>query len=150
RRKKTRSGCPGAISTPFAFLLTYAGSRPSGTWSSGASMQPDKILIRGPNWVGDAVLSIPAMKSVRQRFPRARITLLVRPWVAGLFRAAPFVDTVWTRPRPGLVEWARTARRIRRRGFDLALIFPNSFESALTVFAGRVPRRIGYATDRRR
>ena len=42
-----------------------------------------KILMRGPNWVGDSVLAIPAMKAVRARFPEAEITLLVRPWVAG-------------------------------------------------------------------
>src|SRR5438093_235019 len=51
-----------------------------------------KILIRGPNWVGDSVLAIPAMKAVRARFPDAEITLLVRPWVAGLFSSASFVD----------------------------------------------------------
>ena len=55
-------------------------------------MQLEKILIRGPNWVGDAVLAIPAMKVIREQFPNAEITLLVRPWVAGLFTAAPFID----------------------------------------------------------
>lgn len=113
-------------------------------------MTPAKIVIRGPNWVGDAVLSIPAMKAVRERFPAAEITLLVRPWVAGLFRSAPFVDDVWTRPKPGVTAWIHTAREMRRRGFDLALLLPNSFESAWTAFAGGVPARVGYATDTRR
>ena len=110
---------------------------------------PEKIVIRGPNWVGDAVLSVPAMKAVRQRFPDAEITLLVRPWVAGLFRRAPFIDHVWTRPGPGFTRWIDTAREMRRRRFDLALLFPNSFESAWTAFVGGVPSRIGYATDSR-
>ena len=113
-------------------------------------MEPRNIVIRGPNWVGDAVLSVPAIKAVRARFPRSRITLLVRPWVGGLFRSAPFIDEVWTKPRPGLREWFHTAREIRRRRFDLALLLPNSFESALTVFAAGIPERAGYETDGRR
>lgn len=114
-------------------------------------MEPRKILIRGPNWVGDCVLSIPAMKAVRTGFPQAEITLLVRPWVAGLFRSVPFIDHLWTEPRPtSLSEWSRITTEIRRRHFDLALLLPNSFESALMVFLGRVPQRIGYTTDGRR
>src|SRR5437867_7126550 len=108
----------------------------------------DKILIRGPNWVGDAVLAIPAMKAIRAHFSDAEITLLVRPWVSGLFTSLPFIDKVWSEPRPSrLLDWSRITREIRRRRFDLALVFPNSFESALMIFLGGVPRRVGYATD---
>ena len=82
-----------------------------------------KILIRGPNWVGDSVLAIPAMKAVRARFPDAEITLLVRPWVAGLFSSAPFVDKVWSEEKPsGLGDWIRITRDMRNRRFDLALL----------------------------
>ena len=110
-----------------------------------------KILIRGPNWVGDSILAIPAMKAVRARFPDAEITLLVRPWVAGVFKSAPFIDHLWSEPRPaGISEWIRITSSIRKRGFDLALLFPNSFESAAMIFLGRVPQRVGYATDGRR
>src|ERR1051326_2244290 len=109
-----------------------------------------KILIRGPNWVGDSVLAVPAMKAVRQQFPNAEITLLVRPWVAGLFASAPFVDQLWREPRPtGISDWKRITREIRNRQFDVAILLPNSFESALMMFLGRVPVRIGYATDGR-
>jgi heptosyltransferase II len=114
-------------------------------------MEAEKILIRGPNWVGDAVLAIPAMKAVRESFPQAEITLLVRPWVAGLFTSAPFLDKLWSEEKPSSVaDWARLTRQIRRRKFDLALLLPNSFESALMTFLGGVPRRVGYATDGRR
>jgi heptosyltransferase-2 len=110
----------------------------------------NKILLRGPNWVGDAVLAIAAMKAVRDAYPQAEITLLVRPWVAGLFSSAPFIDRVWKEPRPaGLKDWMRLSRSIRTKGFDLALLFPNSFESAAMTFFGRVPQRVGYATDGR-
>ena len=114
-------------------------------------MDVKKILIRGPNWVGDAVLAIPAMKALRSHFPNAQITLLVRPWVAGLFSSASFINGVWTEHRPaGLGDWSRIVRSIRERQFDLAVLFPNSFESALMMFLGRVPNRLGYATDGRR
>ena len=114
-------------------------------------MSPKKILIRGPNWVGDAVLAIPALKAVRSHFPGAEITLLVRPWVAGLFTSAPFIDKVWREAKPSkLGDWTRITRDIRASQFDLALLLPNSFESALMMFLARVPRRIGYATDGRR
>jgi heptosyltransferase-2 len=113
-------------------------------------MPLNKILMRGPNWVGDAVLAIPAMKAVRERFPEAEITLLVRPWVAGVFTSAPFIDRVWSEPRPaGWTDWMRLARGIREKNFDVALLFPNSFESAAMVFLGRVRQRVGYATDGR-
>ncbi|HEY2383864.1 MAG TPA: lipopolysaccharide heptosyltransferase II [Terriglobia bacterium] len=110
-----------------------------------------KILIRGPNWVGDAVLAIPAMKAVRENFAEAEITLMVRPWVAGLFTSAPFIDRVWSEPKPSsLTDWRRVTREIRAGEFDLALLLPNSFESALMMFAGGVRQRVGYATDARR
>jgi heptosyltransferase-2 len=110
----------------------------------------DKILIRGPNWVGDAVLAIPAMKAIRARFPGAEITLLVRPWVAGLFSSAPYIDKVWTENKPAsLGSWIRITRDIRKREFDLSLLLPNSFESALMMFIGGVRQRVGYATDGR-
>jgi heptosyltransferase II len=113
-------------------------------------MPPKKILIRGPNWVGDAVLAIPALKAVRSHFPGAEITLLVRPWVAGLFTSASFVDKVWSEPRPSsLGDWMRITRKIRASEFDIGLLLPNSFESALMMFLGRVRQRIGYATDGR-
>jgi heptosyltransferase-2 len=109
-----------------------------------------KILIRGPNWVGDSVLAIPAMKAIRNCFSDAEITLLVRPWVAGLFTSAPFIDKVWSEPKPArLTDWTRIAKAIRSSGFDLGVLLPNSFESALMMFLSGVPNRIGYATDGR-
>src|SRR5438034_762593 len=110
----------------------------------------EKILIRGPNWVGDAVLAIPAMKAVRALFPDAEITLLVRPFVAGLYAAAPFIDKVWSEAKPSrLTDWIRITRDIRNRQFDMALLLPNSFESALMMLLAGVPQRVGYATEGR-
>ncbi len=114
-------------------------------------MDPERILVRGPNWVGDAVMAVPALKALRSRFTNSAITLMVRPWVAGLFKSAAYIDDVWIEPRPeGLRDWFRITRDIRRRRFDLGILLPNSFESALTMLLGRVPRRVGYAADGRR
>lgn len=114
-------------------------------------MTPRTILVRGPNWVGDCVLSVPAIKAVRAHFPEAKITLLVRPWVAGLFHSATFIDNLWTQEKAkGIRNWIRTTREIKERHFDLAILLPNSFESALMVWTAGIPKRVGYQTDGRR
>ena len=70
--------------------------------------------------------------------------------MSGLFTSALFVDRVWSEPSPsGLADWRRITRYIKSRRFDLALLLPNSFESALMMFLARVPRRVGYSTDGR-
>jgi heptosyltransferase-2 len=106
------------------------------------------ILIRATNWLGDAVLSLPAARAVRERFPEARITVLARGWVAELYRREPFADEVVLAPRtwPACFE---LARNLRRRNFDAAILLPNSFESALMLRMAGIPRRIGYGRDRR-
>ena len=89
------------------------------------------------------------MKAVRNLFPNAEITLMVRPWVAGLFGSAPYIDVVWSRINRGFGDWIGASNEIRQRHFDMAILLPNSFVSAVTAFAGRVPERVGYATDGR-
>ena len=95
-------------------------------------MDIQNILIRGPNWVGDSVLAIPAMKAVREHFRNARITLFVRPWVAGLFTSARFVDHVWSQPRPSsIADWSRITRAIRDRHFDLIGVMHRKIHAAI-------------------
>jgi heptosyltransferase-2 len=104
---------------------------------------PDRIVVRAPNWVGDVVLSLPAVRDLHRNFPRARLTVLARPWVADLYRAVPEVDEV--RESLGLrkdVDWLRGA-------FDLGVLLPNSFGTALPMWMAGVPERVGYATDGR-
>jgi heptosyltransferase II len=113
-------------------------------------MQVRRILLRAPNWIGDTAVATPAMRAIRSKFPEAELTVMVRPAAKGIFAAATFVDKVWIEPRPaGISEWWRLAAEVRRRRFDLAVIFPNSFESAATAFVGRIPQRIGYSMDGR-
>jgi len=113
-------------------------------------MQLKKILLRAPNWVGDSAVATPAIKAIRTKFPDAEITVMVRPSVAGVFASARYVDRVWIEPKPsGLREWFRITRAVRQQHFDLAVLFPNSFESAAMVFLGGVRQRVGYAMDSR-
>src|SRR5437879_2191634 len=110
-----------------------------------------KILVRGANWIGDAVMSIPALKELRRIFPDARITLHTRTWAEGLFAEAPFIDELVTFDKS---PWAArdvydNSQFLRADGYDLAIVFPNSFESALTSFLSSIPRRIGYNKDLR-
>ena len=98
-------------------------------------------------------MSLPALRALRQRFPQARITILTMPWVADLYGREPFCDELipWTAARgwrDAGAKW-RAARGLRGRGFDCAIILPNSFDSALPAFLAGIPRRIGFARDAR-
>jgi heptosyltransferase-2 len=112
-----------------------------------------KILVRVPNWVGDAVLSRPALLQVRQRFPAAELTVLAPPGVADLYHNTPGVDRVLVFDRHGrhrgLGGLLRLARELRAEHFDLAVLFQNAFQAALLAFLARIPRRLGYARDAR-
>jgi heptosyltransferase-2 len=102
-----------------------------------------RLLIRAPNWIGDAVLSLGAVRDMRRNFPHARIEVLARPWVAGLYSAVAELDAV--RECAGFGAGVRAVRG----EFDAAVLLPNSFGSALQVFAAGIPERWGYATDGR-
>jgi heptosyltransferase-2 len=112
-----------------------------------------RILVRGPNWLGDAVMCEPALRSLKRLFPQATVTLLVKPSVAGLFERHPSVDRLMlyedNRRHAGLSGKWRLAGELRRGGFDLAVLFQNAFEAALLTAAAGIPRRYGYATDGR-
>ncbi len=108
-----------------------------------------KILVRGTNWIGDAVMSIPALRELRRIFPDAQITLHTRSWADGLFRDASFLDEIVTfdKHRWKIKDVYDNSQFLRDDGYDLAVLMPNSFESALTSFLTRIPRRIGYNKD---
>jgi heptosyltransferase-2 len=105
-----------------------------------------KILIRATNWVGDAVMSLPAIRAVRDAFPGAHLTVLARPSVADLYTRETAIDAVLPYARPR----RQMAAELRREFFDIAILLPNSFDSALLAWMARIPRRIGYSRDARR
>ena len=112
------------------------------------------LLVRATNWLGDAVMTTPALAGVREGFPDARIVLLAKPLVAELFRHQPDVDEVIVYERPGRHEGAigrlRLSAELRRRRFDGALLLQNAFDAALLAFLAGIPERAGYPTDARR
>ena len=109
-----------------------------------------RILIRGVNWVGDSVMSVAAMREIRRLFPTAHLTLLVSPWVAGLFQEQELVDElhVLRSSHPGWRELMQLRHQLR--DFDTAVLFQNAFRAALMVYLAGISRRAGYATDGRR
>jgi len=111
----------------------------------------ERILIRATNWLGDAVMSLPAIRVIRQVCPRAEIALAARPSVAGLYTRESSVNRVI--PCPASESLARRrafAATLRNEHFDAAFLLPNSFDAALTAWLARIPERIGYARDGRR
>lgn len=110
------------------------------------SVQFSNILIRATNWVGDAVMSLPALRVIRERFPGAHIAVLAKPWVADLYRRETFADEVIPYDR---TRW-EIARVLRPRKFDCAILLQNAFDAALIAWLARIPVRIGYNRDGRR
>jgi len=117
---------------------------------SEANAKPvERIVVRGTNWVGDAVMTIPALRQLRRLFPEAHITLATRAWAEGLFADCDFLDDLQVHEGSGLRSVVQQVRQWRKRNFDLAVLLPNSLETALVASLARVPLRIGYATDGR-
>jgi len=114
---------------------------------------PKKLLVRGPNWLGDAVMCEPALRGLKRLWPGAQLFLLVKPAVAQLFQAHPAVDRLVVyedRTRhAGLTGKWTLAGDLRRERFDIAILFQNAFEAAFIAFLAGIPRRYGYATDGR-
>ncbi|MBI1177668.1 lipopolysaccharide heptosyltransferase II [bacterium] len=104
-------------------------------------MQNESILVRGVNWLGDAVMSTPALIRLREARPEARIVLLTHEKLRDLWNDHPALDEVITF---GPKESAfRVGRRLRETNCDTALLLPNSPRSAIESWWGRIPRRIG-------
>jgi heptosyltransferase-2 len=112
-----------------------------------------RILVRATNWLGDAVMSVPALQALREHNPQARISILARPWVAGLYGREAFCDEVipYEAPRGwrGLGEKRRVAEELRARKFDCALLLQNAFEAAAMARWAGIPIRMGYDRDAR-
>lgn len=115
--------------------------------------QKIKILIRAANWIGDAIMTTPVIRSIRRNYPDAHITVLAKPWVIPVFDHNPYINEIMvyqnsTRHAKG-VGTLRLARDIRKCQFDMAVLMQNAFEAALITFMGNIPVRIGYNTDAR-
>lgn len=116
---------------------------------------PARVLIRAPNWVGDAVMALPALRELRRIFSRSRLSIAARPWVQGLFDGERLADNLISLdqargPFGSVVNFISEAGRFRREQIDFAILLTNSFGTALAVRAGGAKSVAGYPTDARR
>ena len=112
-----------------------------------------KILIRATNWVGDAIMALPALRAVRKRFPDGEIAIVARPYVADIYRDQEICDQLIPYDPKGLHSGfsgrERLASELRAQKFDVALLLQNAFDAALLAWRANIPERIGYARDTR-
>jgi len=111
--------------------------------------QIKRVVVRGTNWVGDSIMTIPALRALRRILPDASITLAVRPGAKGIFSEVDFIDDVLVYDRRNAFSVFGQVREWKKREFDLAVLFQNAFEAALIPFLAGVPVRLGYATESR-
>lgn len=109
------------------------------------------ILVRGTNWIGDAVMTMPAVAAIRESCPHARIAVLVKPWVAELFNISPFVDEVIIFDDPGrhtgTAGILRLSAELKQKRFDAAILLQNAIEAAIIARLASIPIRAGYNSD---
>lgn len=108
-----------------------------------------RVLIRATNWVGDAVMSLPAVRAVAGAFPGADIAVLARPWVADLYARETAISRVIPYAPSNISEKLREGWKLRDEHFDWAILFQNAFEAAMVARVADIPRRIGYSRDGR-
>ena len=116
-------------------------------------LSPEKILVRATNWVGDGVMSLPALEALRERFPNSEIVLVVKPWVADLYLHHPAVNRSIVYDAAGahygLRGFSKLVEQIRAEHFDMAVVFQNAFQAAWMAWRSRIPVRIGYGREGR-
>ena len=115
---------------------------------------PQRILVVQPSWVGDAVMATPALRALREHFPDAHISYLLRRYVKPIYTGMPWADqlityrTGKTKAKAGKGTFDLAAR-LRAGRFDLAILLPNSFKSALLCKLAGIDRIVGYERDGR-
>lgn len=112
-----------------------------------------KIMIRATNWIGDAIMALPALHAVRAKFPEAHIAIVARPYVADIYRDQSVCDELIPYDPQGQHRGWRgrelLAKELRFQKFDTALLLQNAFDAAWLAWRAGIPQRIGYARDGR-
>jgi heptosyltransferase-2 len=119
---------------------------PSGV--SPQDLKPFRILIRSSNWLGDSVMSVPAVRAIKAGRPDARVTIAVPENIAPIWKLVPEVDAIIPLSGSRLLSAVRLLRR--EPSFDVAILFPNSLRAALESWLTAIPRRVGYRGHWRR
>ena len=109
---------------------------------SAQDLKPFRILIRSSNWLGDAVMSVPAVRAIKNGRPDAQVTIAAPAKIAPMWKLIPEVDAIISLPNASLLPVLSLLKR--RPAFDVAILFPNSLRVALESWLSRIPRRIGY------
>ncbi len=117
-------------------------------------LNPQKILIRSTNWIGDAVMTTPAVHTIRKNFPEAEITMLAVPWVADIFKLSPDVDKVYIYDKTSIYHGkirgpVKLAWDLKKYTFDAAILLQNAIEAAIITKMAGIPIRAGYKRDGR-
>ncbi len=109
------------------------------------------LLIRGVNWIGDAVMTLPAIRSLRKSLPETKLSLLVKPWVSAIFEKNPNIDEIITynERHRGILGKIRLSRILSKKGFSCAILFQNAFDAAFITFLSGIKERAGYKRDGR-
>ena len=114
-------------------------------------MATDRLVLVSPNWLGDAVMALPAIADVRRHHPSVHLAVAARGSVAPLFTMVEGVDEIVTLPGgggvPAVSSWRHDAATLTGGRFDTALLFPNSFATALIAAKSGIGERWGYAAD---
>jgi heptosyltransferase-2 len=112
-----------------------------------------KVLIRGVNWIGDTVITLPAIRGIRNLFPDAHLEILLKPHLAALLRQCRYLDGCLHYPEGNGYDLIRKEKELieslRGKKFDLAVIFPRSLRSALIPYLARIPFRVGFLSSHR-
>jgi len=115
---------------------------------SPQDLKPFRILIRSSNWLGDSVMSAPAVRAIKAGRPDARVTIAAPENIAPIWKLVPEVDAIIPLSRSRLLSAVQLLRR--EPSFDVAILFPNSLRAALESWLAAIPRRIGYRGHWRR
>src|SRR2546423_13220614 len=114
----------------------------------GRKLKPFRILIRASNWLGDSVISVPAVRAIKAGRPDAHVTIAAPEKIASVWKLVPEVDEVLPIDAKKFLATVKAIRRQPR--FDVAILFPNSLRAALEVWFAAIPRRVGFRGHKRR
>jgi heptosyltransferase II len=109
---------------------------------SASDLKPFRILIRSSNWLGDAVMSVPAVRAIKRGRPDVHVTIAAPDKIASMWKLIPEVDAIIPLPDGSLLPFVRRLRQ--QMPFDVAILFPNSLRVALESWVSGIPRRVGY------
>jgi heptosyltransferase-2 len=109
------------------------------------------LLVRVVNWIGDGVMTLPALRALRKAMPETKISLLVKPWVSPLFEKDPNIDEIiiYGDGYKGATGKIKLSRMLNKKGFCGAILLQNAFDAALIAFLAGIKERAGYNRDGR-